>query len=132
MQKRILFVDDSPTQRALWAHYLGAHGIAAAEAPADAAAELHLAATPLIALEILRDHAIDYVVTDVDMPDLTGWELIERAQPVRPGLEFIVVSSQVTTGQAPNTGDPARVHVFSKQDRDQAQAKLLALLAAHA
>lgn len=49
---------------------------------------------PEEALEYLRSHgdSVRLVVTDIDMPDLNGFELCERALEISPDLEFIFIS----------------------------------------
>ncbi|MDR0519486.1 MAG: response regulator [Clostridiales Family XIII bacterium] len=44
------------------------------------------------ALDLIREHGPDIVITDIRMPGLGGIELIERAKEARPSLEFIIIS----------------------------------------
>jgi two-component system response regulator YesN len=44
------------------------------------------------ALHLISEHKPDVVITDIRMPGLTGIELIEQAQEVSPGTEFIIIS----------------------------------------
>lgn len=64
---RILVVDDSLTTRSLEKSILEAHGY-----------QVHLAADGVDALEHLRAETPDLVISDVMMPRLTGFQLLER------------------------------------------------------
>ncbi|MBJ7329629.1 MAG: PAS domain S-box protein [Solirubrobacteraceae bacterium] len=44
------------------------------------------------ALEALREHDIDLLLSDVIMPGMVGPELVERARAVQPGLRVILMS----------------------------------------
>jgi PAS domain S-box-containing protein len=45
-----------------------------------------------VALQMLRRHAVDLLLTDFAMPKMTGSELIEQAREVQPGLAVILAS----------------------------------------
>jgi CheY-like chemotaxis protein len=135
--KRILFVDDSPTQRALWRYSLSAKGVRIADEGAEAAAggdevELLVAPSPVEALELLARTRVDVLITDIDMPEMTGWELIEQAAVRDPQMESVVVSAQVRTGEAPPGVKADNVRVFSKEDRETALVWVLSRVHAHA
>ena len=67
MSLRCLIVDDEPLARQLLADYVGKLSFL----------ELHATcASPLAALDILRTTAIDLMLLDVHMPELTGLELL--------------------------------------------------------
>ena len=65
---RILVVDDDEDTRQLIAFALGAHGYAVTEV-----------ADGMAALAALRDGRFHLVITDYDMPGLTGVEMLKRA-----------------------------------------------------
>jgi CheY-like chemotaxis protein len=44
------------------------------------------------ALTILREHAIELVLTDINMPEMDGIELIRTLHETRPGVGVIAVS----------------------------------------
>ncbi len=66
---RVLTVDDSATMRALLLHALSAQGFDVAQADDG-----------LTALEWLSVNEVDVVITDINMPGLDGYGLIERVR----------------------------------------------------
>ncbi|MBW2058928.1 MAG: response regulator [Deltaproteobacteria bacterium] len=92
MALNILVVDDSQTVRAVIAKTLQLAGV-----PVN---ELHQASNGKEALDILDDHWIDLVFADINMPVMTGIEMIERmSQDGLLGTIPVVVVS--TEGSAP-------------------------------
>lgn len=55
-------------------------------------------------LYILRREAVHVVVTDLEMPKLTGLELIRRARELDTDVPFILVSASEALRQAPHEG----------------------------
>ncbi len=51
------------------------------------------------ALELLRQHSIKVLVTDIGLPDMPGTELARRAMEIRPDLSVIFASGQADTGR---------------------------------
>jgi two-component system chemotaxis response regulator CheY len=90
MAFRILVVDDSVVARRVARRALTMSGLDIAE--------IHEAAGGREALELLRGHWIDLVVTDVHMPEMSGQELVEamRADPALADVPVLVVSSDTT------------------------------------
>jgi DNA-binding NtrC family response regulator len=77
-ERRILLVDDDVDALELVGEFLASEGFA-----------VETAADGLSALDKLRGFAADVVVTDLEMPGMTGLELIElihMRQPERPTL----------------------------------------------
>ncbi|MDZ7824784.1 MAG: response regulator [Gammaproteobacteria bacterium] len=79
-QARILFVDDE--QRVL----------AAMRAMFRRDYEVHIANSGAEALEILREHAIDVVVSDQRMPEMTGVEVLKEARQIAPSAMRILLT----------------------------------------
>lgn len=50
--------------------------------------------TPREALAIASDihQQIDLILTDIDMPEMNGYELVEQIIAIRPGIRFLFVS----------------------------------------
>ncbi|AKQ64817.1 Signal transduction histidine kinase CheA [Myxococcus hansupus] len=84
-RRRILVVDDSPLTRELIANLLEAVGY-----------DTVIAADGAEALEVLDSHAVDLVVTDLEMPGVDGLELARRLKghPVRSRLPVVILTTR--------------------------------------
>lgn len=82
--RSILVVDDSLTTRSLEKSLLEAHGY-----------QVHVAVDGIDALEKLRTETIDLVITDIMMPRMDGFQLLEQIRKNKASRELpvIVVSS---------------------------------------
>ena len=80
--RRILIVDDEPSVRDVMATLLS-----------DAGYSVQTAADGHIALEIIDLAPPDLIITDVMMPHLGGWALLDRIHEGNPGLPVIVMSA---------------------------------------
>jgi CheY-like chemotaxis protein len=87
-----LVVDDSAQIRALFARALGRAGMRTIEAGSG-----------LEALELAHTSALDFVVTDIEMPDMDGLELCRRLRQLAATSMVPIV---VVTG-APSQADEA-------------------------
>jgi len=54
--------------------------------------QLYCAANGVEALELLREHPIQMVITDIRMPDMDGLELMERTKAERIQVEYLIIS----------------------------------------
>jgi two-component system chemotaxis response regulator CheY len=88
MNINILLVDDSATTRAVIRKTLALAGVPVAV--------LHEAADGAAALRILADHPIDLMFADLNMPHMTGDELIRRMadDPRLSAIPVIVISTE--------------------------------------
>jgi two-component system cell cycle sensor histidine kinase/response regulator CckA len=77
----ILVVDDDEGVRKLLEHILTAEGYA-----------IVTAANGREAVEIVREHSIDLLITDLVMPEVEGFETIQAVRGERPGVKIIAVS----------------------------------------
>lgn len=78
------------------------------------------------ALEVLDEHAVDCVVSDYEMPEMTGLELYERVDELHD-LPFILLTAQgdeQTAGRAIGAG--VDDYLRKKQISEQEQLQLLA------
>jgi len=53
------------------------------------------------ALGILSDSSIDLLLTDLNLPGISGHELRERAMALHPGIQVIFMSGEFTGEEAP-------------------------------
>ena len=85
----VLLVEDDRDTREMYSEYLSYSGLRVTEAP-----------TGRRALETLRHHRPDVVVTDIAMPEMDGRELSQRLRADRStcDLPIIAVSGQVDPG----------------------------------
>lgn len=79
-KRRILVVDDSITTRSLERSILEAHGF-----------EVELAVDGLEALEKVRARAADLVISDVAMPRMNGFELLEKLKSAKETANIPVI-----------------------------------------
>ena len=88
MSYNILVVDDSKTIRAMIAKTLGLTGVPIGE--------LHQAENGLEALDLLKEHWIDLVFTDLNMPEMGGMEMVRvmSEDPLMQGIPVVVVSTE--------------------------------------
>jgi len=98
--RRILLVDDDAAVRQTLAALLRASGQEVIEADSGAAAVDWLAATP-----------VDLVITDLGMPQVTGWEVARAAKARRADLPVVLLTGwgDQTEAEASADGDVDRV-----------------------
>jgi two-component system, OmpR family, response regulator len=75
----ILIVDDAPDVCSLLAHWLRAHHTACVYSGADA----------LTAVTLLH---FDLVITDIHMPDISGFDVIRRLKETQPWVKVLAIS----------------------------------------
>ena len=59
-----------------------------------------------------RDQNIEILITDINMPDMDGYELVDRARAIRNGLKVIMLSGRELDGH----GFPIIRKPFLEQD----------------
>ncbi len=83
---RILVVEDDP-DAALFAVYVLAH---------RGQFEVTHTADPVVALRLAADEHWDLVLTDIELPGMTGLELLDALRQVAPSLPVALVTAHVT------------------------------------
>jgi signal transduction histidine kinase/DNA-binding response OmpR family regulator len=101
----ILVAEDDDDVRAYTAEILRELGYDVIEAPDGAAA---------LALIEQADQPIDLLFTDVVMPNMSGQELTERAQAIRPGLKILYTSGYTRNAIVHNGRLDAGVEMIAK------------------
>jgi len=88
MGYRILIVDDSPVMRRIVARALAAGGFEASTT--------HCAENGREALAVLAAHPIDIVFADINMPEMSGMEMVEKmaADGQLPTQPVIILSTE--------------------------------------
>jgi two-component system, NtrC family, response regulator AtoC len=87
--KQILVVDDEPNLRRVLAAQLERDGY-----------DVHSAEDGEQALQLLRDHHIDLVITDLRMPKLDGMELLRQALALDDELPVVMITAHGTVDNA--------------------------------
>ena len=84
MARTVLVVDDEPMVLDVTASMLE-----------DLGCDVVTATNGVAALDMLaRDSRITILITDINMPGMSGYELAERARRSRPGLQVILLSGR--------------------------------------
>lgn len=126
--RRILFVDDDPDMRSVFRRSFRYTG-----------AQIDIASTPARAIEMAEESEYSVVVTDLQMPGMTGLDLIEALWQTQPTTSFVLVtglmdlnlptnqpsaraiSSMVRKPWLPDQLDVAMVQALDLHDRRIAQ-----------
>ena len=87
----ILLVDDEARQRDLLQAYLESHGFVVRQAASGSAA-----------IEILGEHPVAMLISDIRMPGMTGLELIARIRPEHPTLPILLITAYADIRTAVN------------------------------
>jgi hypothetical protein len=99
-RKRLLLVEDNPAERLGVAELLGHHDI-----------DIVTAETGSEALESLRAEPADCVVLDLKLPDMSGFEVLER---IRDDAALADVPVVVFTGRELSPDEDAQLHTMAR------------------
>jgi CheY-like chemotaxis protein len=97
-RRRLLCVDDDSTFRQFYKNLLGSYGY-----------EVTVAASAKQALKLFLSKKVDAVLTDFEMPGMTGAELAARLKKMRPELPVLIVSGSAAVHQEMPSGVDATV-----------------------
>jgi DNA-binding response OmpR family regulator len=86
MSATVLLAEDDAPSRQIFHTVLDNEGYQVIEVPDGESA-----------LDVLRRHPVDLLLTDVMMPGMTGIELLERSRAIRPDLRAIVMTGHKTS-----------------------------------
>ncbi len=79
--RRVLVIDDDSPSREILACILRTAGYLVAEAP-----------TGLEGLQFLQEAPVDLLITDLQMPGMSGWKIAQAARRLWPGLPIVLVT----------------------------------------
>ena len=86
---KALVIDDDPITLDLFQFQLNSQGF-----------DVATAASGSKGLELIREHDFDVVLTDLNLPDINGIEMVRRSREIRPHTEVIVVTGDDSTERA--------------------------------
>lgn len=92
----ILVVEDNATDVELMLHALEQAELT----PLGGDFDMEVRATAEGALELLKERAVDLVLTDMMLPGMSGLDLVSRIQTIDPNLPVLVVTRVNTVSQA--------------------------------
>ena len=110
---KILVVDDEELIGRLVVRILGGLGY-----------EVHAMSDPLQAAAVLAETAFDLLITDVQMPKMSGLELILEAKSLQPDLRVVIMSGYFNA-EGLECDHPFLRKPFSSKDLGQAVALAL-------
>ncbi len=99
-RKRLLVVEDNPSEQTTIQALLGSDDI-----------DMAVAATGMEALEMLEGGSFDCVVLDLRLPDMSGFEVLERLRDTPSLCDLPVV---VFTGKELSSEEDARLHTLAR------------------
>jgi len=99
-RKRLLIVEDNPAEQLSIRELLGYDDI-----------DVSVAASGSDALNMLNENPVDCVVLDLRLPDMSGFEVLERLRDA-PGLSDLPVV--VFTGKELSSEEDARLHTLAR------------------
>jgi DNA-binding NtrC family response regulator len=86
---QVLVADDEPNMRKVLRAMLEHDGY-----------DVHLAEDGAVALEVLADHHVDILITDLRMPEIDGMELLKRVHASRESMPVIMITAHGTVDTA--------------------------------
>ena len=102
-EPRILLIDDDEAFLELFFSLSGVQGIDMV--PLTSAGK---------ALEVLEKGPVDLIISDVQMPEMTGTELFSKVQDLYPDIPFILITAFGSTEDAIQAVKHGAFHYFEK------------------
>jgi DNA-binding NtrC family response regulator len=111
MKHTLIIIDDEPKAGRLMARYLGDNY------------HCQTFIDPLIALDYFNQHTVDLVITDMQMPNMTGTEVLTQIRAVNQQIPVIIITAYSTVD---NTIEVLRLGAtdFVKKPFDMEELKL--------
>lgn len=78
------------------------------------------------ALNLIQQDDVDWLITDLKMPDISGFELIEQARRLRPGMRMILMTAYGSSAVAAEARRLGVIYLAKPFDLDQVAAIVLA------
>ncbi len=107
-EPKILIVDDDEAFLELIPSVDGAQGL-----------DIVPLTSPKKALEVLNNESIDVVISDVQMPEMTGTELFSKVQDLYPDIPVILITAFGSTEEAIRAVKHGAFHYFEKPINDK-------------
>jgi len=106
LEPRFLIVDDFPTMRRVMRALLKEIGFERAEAAANGA----------VALQMLRSSKFDFVISDIPMPDMDGFELVSamRADASLKDVPVLMVAAETRADEVARCRESAAASYIVK------------------
>jgi DNA-binding NtrC family response regulator len=98
------------------------------EVLADLGCRVRDAAGGLLAYDLIRSEATDMVVSDVDMPDISGFELLARLQGANFTNPVILISARADADLRRRARESGAAELFAKPVKIQPFTSLIHLL----
>lgn len=99
----ILIIDDEKSQREILSGFLSKKGF-----------KLYSAESGPIGLKMVKDQAIDIILSDFKMPEMTGIEILEEVSFINPEISFVIITAYGTVENAVQAMQLGAVDYISK------------------
>lgn len=113
----VLIVEDDPAQSRWLTHAITRN------APDDVEVQTYIDANE--AHDYLRDNWVDILITDLDMPEFSGIDLIRRAKQLNPWIQSLVLTAASTSSALVTAGDVGATDYLVKPVKEELLADIL-------
>jgi len=99
----ILIIDDEKSQREILSGFLSKKGY-----------KVYAAESGPQGLKIVKDQAIDIILSDFKMPEMTGIEILEQVSLINPEISFVIITAYGTVENAVKAMQLGAIDYISK------------------
>ncbi len=79
-------------------------------------------------MELAKRQKIDLLISDIGLPDMTGWEMLKQIRAIFPGLSAIAVSGRCESDNHAITGESQfNVHLIKPVEFSKIEAAITRL-----